>query len=408
MVHSEVINQPISVIRVGFEFYPMKGGSITHMVELSKNINPFLLKQIIIAPNFGKYCKEFDEKFEIPVIRIDYPKCIERLQPLKTPIVPFILVGYALNVAKFLKDRIEKDTIIYIHGTLLGAILTNIFHNFMRLNIPIIIIQDSGNLFKISMRSALSAKLALILLKISRPSYLLIVDDGTGISYTYKMYKECGINCEILEHAVDAEFFAPICVEEKKYGFVVLSTQRIDPYKRVDLGIMGFKRFMENIKYPHDARLLIVGKGTEENKLRELVERENLQNWVKFCGEKEVEEIKEYLNMSDVVIGTSLKSNLNLSIQEAMACSKAVVVFGSGEIEKLVKDMENGLVAKVGDINDFAGKLEILYTQPNLRKRLGENARKTIINERSWEIRIKKELEICKKAIISSKIQGEK
>jgi len=404
MVHSEVIDQPISVIRVGFEFYPIKGGSITHMVELSKNINLFLVKQIIIAPDFGECCKEFDEKFEIPVIRLNYPKWIECLQPLKIPIVQFILVGYALNVAKILKDYIGKDTVIYIHGTMLGAILTNIIRKLMRLNIPIIILQDSANLFKISMRSALSAKLALTLFKISKPSYLLIVDDGAGISYTNKMYNECGINCEILEHAVDAEFFKPIYVENKKYEFVVLSTQRLDPFRRVDLGIVAFKRFLENAKYPHGVRLLIVGKGIEENKLREMVERENLQNWVKFCGEIDIEEIKVYLNMSDVVIGTSLNTNLNLSIQEAMAYGKAVVVFGSGETEKLVSDMENGLVAKSGDINDFARKLGIIYIDLDLRKRLGENARKTIINEKSWELRIRKELEICKKAIISSKI----
>lgn len=402
MVCSEIIKHQFSIIRVTFEFYPLKGGSITHICQLSKKIKPWIKNQMIIAPDFGDICYAFDQNFGIPIIRLRYPKRLECLKIAKVSVVPLILTGYAINVAKFLKGHIEKDTIIYTHGTLLGSILTIILHKFMRLNAPIVIIQDSANLFRISTRSALSARIALMLFKISKSSYLLIVDDGTGVSDTYKMYKRYGISCESVVHAIDADFFTPMHLENKKYGFVVLSTQRLDPFKRVDLGIMGFKRFLENAKYPHEARLLIVGKGMEENKLRDLVERESLKNWVEFCGERKIEEIREYLNMSDVVIGTSLKSNLNLSIQEAMACGKPVIVFNSGETEKLIRDMENGLVAEPGDIDDFARKLEILYKNQDLRKKLGENARKTIINKRSWEIRIKKELEICEKLLLEN------
>lgn len=397
MVCSEIVKHNFSIIRITFGFYPLKGGSITHILELSKKIDPWIKSQIIVAPYFGD-TSAFDKKFGVPIIRIKYPKRIEYLKFAKIPIVPFVLTGYAMNVAKFLKEHVDKNTLICIHDTLLGAILTVLLHKFMHLDVPIVIFQHSGNLFKIDKRSALAAKLALILFRISKPSYLFVVDDGMGVSDTLEMYRKRKINCKSVTHGIDTNFFAPMHVE-KKYEFVVLSTQRLDPFKRVDLAILGFKKFLENTNHPHGAKLLIVGKGPEESKLKELVKKENLQNWVEFYGERELEEIREFLNMADVIVGTSLKSNLNLSIQEAMACAKPVVVFGSGETEKLVRDMENGLVARPGDLEDFAKKLEILYKNPDLRKRLGENARKTIINERSWELRVKKELEIYKKLI---------
>jgi glycosyltransferase involved in cell wall biosynthesis len=61
--------------------------------------------------------------------------------------------------------------------------------------------------------------------------------------------------------------------------------------------------------------------------------------------------------------------------------------------------MKNGLLVKPGDIADFAKKLKVLYENPDLRAKLGRNARETIIKERSWDTRIKKELEVYEKVL---------
>jgi glycosyltransferase involved in cell wall biosynthesis len=43
-----------------------------------------------------------------------------------------------------------------------------------------------------------------------------------------------------------------------------------------------------------------------------------------------------------------------------MACGKPVVVFDRGGTNKLIKHMENRLLVKPGDIDDFAEKLKVL------------------------------------------------
>lgn len=51
-----------------------------------------------------------------------------------------------------------------------------------------------------------------------------------------------------------------------------------------------------------------------------------------------------------------------------------------------------------GDREVFPGECN-LYENPDLREKLGRNARETIIKERSWDTRIKKELEVYEKVL---------
>ena len=61
-----------SVLRVVREFAPGVGGSITHILELSEVIDPYLKKQVIVAP-YIPGCEEFDQKFPIPIVRVKSP-----------------------------------------------------------------------------------------------------------------------------------------------------------------------------------------------------------------------------------------------------------------------------------------------------------------------------------------------
>lgn len=371
----------------------MKGGSITHAIELSRKINPYLKNQVIIAPDFGNECKRFDDILEVPVMRVKYPRWLDYFEYLKLPVLPFILYGYAYRVLEEVKKmNCNENILLYVHGTQLGAVL-NALNKIFHLKIPLVILQDSGNLFNISKRYTLLAYLSFNLLKVFNPQKLIIVDDGMGVDKTKRVCIKYGIPCEIICHSIDTELFKSTNIRSGQ-KFTILSNHRLDPFKRVDLTILVFKRFLERIGYRSDVKLLILGEGSESERLFELVRIEKLESYVEFVGEKSTNEVIDLINSSDVVVGTSLQSNLNLSIQEAMACQKAVVVFDSGEIKKLIKDMINGILIPPNDLEKFAEKLEQLYKNPELVHFLGQNAKKTIVEERSWETRVRKELNI--------------
>ena len=393
MVYPQHLKKDLSVVRIVFEFYPGKGGSITHVIELSQKIHPYLKNQIIIAPDFGDDCKEFDEKFEVPILRVKYYPIRKRLG---IPVAPLINLLYMINVYFQLK-KMERPNLIHTHGisaTAFGTIIGKL------LCIPIVgMLHGSSKAY-----SKISESYETILSKLFKPDHALVLDDGSMAPEKFK--KLWGDRVTIVDHGIDVNIFKP---REKKgdllkklglkeSDFVILSTSSLIPVKNIDLAIESFEIFLKKTK-KNNAYLIIAGEGHLKDQLVKLAKEYSLEKNIKFIGEISIDIILEYLSISDVVVATSLYSNMNRSTQEAMACEKPVVVFGSGGTNKLIKHMENGLLVKPGDIDDFAEKLKVLYENPDLREQLGRNARETIIKERSWDTRIKKELEVYEKVL---------
>ena len=96
MVYSQHLKKDVSVVRVIFEFHSLiGGGSVTHVIELSKKIHPYLKNQIIIAPDFGRGRKDFDESFEVLIIRV---KGYHIKKRFGSPVVPLINLLFMINV----------------------------------------------------------------------------------------------------------------------------------------------------------------------------------------------------------------------------------------------------------------------------------------------------------------------
>jgi glycosyltransferase involved in cell wall biosynthesis len=74
-----------------------------------------------------------------------------------------------------------------------------------------------------------------------------------------------------------------------------------------------------------------------------------------------------------------------MKLFEYMASGKAVVASAMGQIANVVKDNENGLLVPAGDAEAMASAINRLIADPNLRSRLGQQARETAVNNHSWE-----------------------
>lgn len=62
--------------------------------------------------------------------------------------------------------------------------------------------------------------------------------------------------------------------------------------------------------------------------------------------------------------------------------------------------MENGLLAKSDDIDGFVDNILLLYNNEELMKKIGINARKTILTKRNWDERIKTELDVYRRVLM--------
>jgi glycosyltransferase involved in cell wall biosynthesis len=125
-------------------------------------------------------------------------------------------------------------------------------------------------------------------------------------------------------------------------------------------------------KFP-SAKLLIVGEGRMEKRIKEKIEELKIKENVIFLAS--VSDTSEMLAALDIFVMPSLKEGLGLSLMEAMASGLAVVASDVGGIKSLIKDGENGLLVRPADAAELCHGLLELLSNPQKREFLGRNAR---------------------------------
>ena len=114
---------------------------------------------------------------------------------------------------------------------------------------------------------------------------------------------------------------------------------RLADEKRVDFLINVFNKVKsKNIK----AKLLIVGLGPSENKLKQIVSDNKLEDYVKFTGKVEPKDVPMYYHAADCFVSASTSETQGLTYIEALASNLPVIVAYDEVLDGLVKEGENG------------------------------------------------------------------
>lgn len=129
--------------------------------------------------------------------------------------------------------------------------------------------------------------------------------------------------------------------------------------------------------------LLLVGSGPWSKTAAEWKAQENLQTQVMEVPWLPSHRMPELMNALDVLVLPSLtttrwKEQFGRVLPEAMACETAVIGSDSGEIPNVIGDA--GLVVPEGDSTALRHALEHVATNPDVRARLGEAARRRVID----------------------------
>src|SRR6266545_5567857 len=146
---------------------------------------------------------------------------------------------------------------------------------------------------------------------------------------------------------------------------------RLVPHKRVELALEAVARIRGRIP---DVRLLVVGRGWWEPRLRATAERLGLGGAVRFHGFVDEATKRELLARSWVLAMPSLKEGWGLAVTEAAEHGIPSVGFRSaGGLGESIVDGVTGLLADQPD--ELSAHLERILTDRALRERLGEAAR---------------------------------
>lgn len=154
----------------------------------------------------------------------------------------------------------------------------------------------------------------------------------------------------------------------------IVSVGRIEIIqKRYDLMIKGFAEF---IKIYPKYRLIIYGKGPDEDKLRKLIDKYKIEENVMLKGL--TTDSLETMSKCGIFIITSDFEGIPNALLEAMSIGMPVISTdcSPGGARFLITDHENGLLIPTGDYHSIAEALVEFASNNQLKKQCGANAKR--------------------------------
>jgi glycosyltransferase involved in cell wall biosynthesis len=192
-------------------------------------------------------------------------------------------------------------------------------------------------------------------------------------------------NAVLIRSGIDIERFRDAKAGElrRKYGlaeddFVLLQVGTLVEYKRFQDSILALKTLANR-----RVKLMIIGKGPEKTRLERLATDLGIRENVIFTGTIDEEDLPMHYASSDVLLFPAIQT-WGLTVIEAMANSKPVIVSSGAGVSEIIQNEVNGLIVPPKSPSEIASKVKMLQDNPYMRKYIGENAQKYVIKNLSW------------------------
>jgi len=164
----------------------------------------------------------------------------------------------------------------------------------------------------------------------SRTSDLVIFESHYTKNLFVKNYRQSNAKAAVL-HIGNDDFFHPVTSRkssiflEHNYPDFLLTVSHLYPYKNIELLITSFSQLQLGKKGLY---LLIAGSILNETyyrKLRNLLEKYDIAEYVIFLGRVEKEDLKELYSQCKAFVFTSPFENFAYTLVEAMSCGAPVI-----------------------------------------------------------------------------------
>ncbi|MGR8931847.1 MAG: glycosyltransferase, partial [Gammaproteobacteria bacterium] len=163
---------------------------------------------------------------------------------------------------------------------------------------------------------------------------------------------------------MDEMIFYPVPIEERQesrlsiaaeYGFdrslpLAVAVGRIDSQKDPLLMVDAVAEANVNNV---DIQVLWIGDGVLKNSMLNRIKMRNLESRFKLAGLKDAAYVADAMRAADFFLMSSAYEGMPIAVLESLACGCPVVSTGVGEVPRLIKDGENGFLARPGDISSL-------------------------------------------------------
>lgn len=185
---------------------------------------------------------------------------------------------------------------------------------------------------------------------------------------------------EAVSNGIDLSRFTPGSAPDDLYKKHNLPTDkpiigyigRLDAEKHLQVLVRAFSQLLES----HDAHLMIVGSGTDADRLKNLVHELGINKKVTFTGRVSDEDLVE---LHKVPTGFAMPSPAELqsiATLEAMASGQPVVAVDAGALKELCQDGRNGYLCECDNDQQIAESLAKILSDPKLRNKMSQESLK--------------------------------
>lgn len=204
------------------------------------------------------------------------------------------------------------------------------------------------------------------------------IDQGVDIN------KTC-----IIGNGIDLDKYKSNIGIKREEKIVIGAIARIVPIKDIITMLKSFEIIKKHIL---NIKLVIVGPSDEDENysifIKDFIKESKLKD-VEFMGRVRLEEYKIFLEEMDIFLLTSISEGQPISVLEAMASGKPLVLTDVGSCRELIYGNDDGIgeagiISGVMDYKSIAMGVIRLAKDKGLRNAMGSNARKRV--EKSYTL----------------------
>lgn len=201
--------------------------------------------------------------------------------------------------------------------------------------------------------------------------------------------------CHIVPYGIDLQHFSTFDgatvaeLRQRHPGPLILAVGVLRYYKGLHLLIEAMQQV--------PATLLIVGGGPEEARLRAQVARLELQDRVIFAGRISDRDLPAYYHAADVfALSSHLRAEaFGIVLLEAMAAGLPLVTTELHTGTSVVNQHgRTGFVVSPGSASNLGRALAVLVANPDLRARMGQAARASVVAHYTAERMVERVMEV--------------
>ena len=161
---------------------------------------------------------------------------------------------------------------------------------------------------------------------------------------------------------------------------LIVSVGRVTDQKGVIELIEAFAKIAQSNALVH---LAVIGNTVSDrvyfNKVMERIEFHGIQERAHLIGPRY--DVAAWLASADLFVFPSKYEGMGIALAEAMAAGVACVASDVGPIPELINSGQTGVLYTLNDIDALAHAIKRLLTDNELRKNLGENGQKSILEK---------------------------